>query len=102
MGTLFKFTAAAIALVAASACTVHRADNGPAPFGPSDFGLTIGLTATPDSINQDGASQSSIVVTAQDANGLAKGGVVVRLEMAVHERVRVVGIRLVRMHRRSG
>jgi PKD repeat protein len=75
--------AIAAALLAASACTVQQADPGPAPFGPSDFALAIGLTALPDTISHDGASQSSIVVTAHDANGQPRPGVVVRLDMGV-------------------
>lgn len=75
--------ALAAALVVASACTVQKAKEGPAPFGPSGFALSIGLTASPDSISQDGASQSSIVVTAQDATGSPKAGVVIRLDMSV-------------------
>lgn len=82
MGNRFKL-GAFVALVAASACTVHQADQGPAPFGPSDFGLAIGLTATPDSISQDGASQSSIIVTAHSSNPDLRS-FDVRLDMAVN------------------
>jgi PKD repeat protein len=72
---------AALLVFAASACTVHQADEGPDPFGPSDFALSIGLSASPDSVSWDGTSQSSIVVTANDEAGQPKAGVVVRLEI---------------------
>ena len=78
---LFKGLIATLA-VAFSACTVHEADPGPAPFGPSTFSLAIGLSANPDSISQDGTSQSSIVVTAFDENGGPKPGVVIRLDLS--------------------
>lgn len=84
MGHRFAITrafAAVAALVAMSACTVHQASEGPDAFGPSDLALSFTMTATPDSISWDGASQSSVVVTAIDANGQPKSGVVVRLEL---------------------
>ena len=84
-------TAVALLLLAASACTVHNGDEGPAPFGPSDFALSIGLTITPDSITQDGASQASVVVTAHDENGRPKPGVVVRLDIEVDGEVQDFG-----------
>src|SRR5262245_59754750 len=74
--------AAIDAFAFAAACTVH----GTAVTnlaGPSEFSLSIGVSATPDVINQDGFSQSSIVVVARDANGKAKAGLSVRLETLV-------------------
>lgn len=84
MGNRFSLTAAmaAITLVVTSACTVHQTEP-PALMGPSDFALSIDVSATPDSISQDGASQSSIIVTAHDANGALKSGVALRLDMQV-------------------
>lgn len=63
-------------------CTVHSTE-APPLSGPSDFALSFGITATPDSISQDGGSQSVIVVRAFDANGAPKAGVSFRLDMFV-------------------
>ncbi len=63
-------------------CTVHSTE-APPLSGPSEFALSFGITATPDSISQDGGSQSAIVVRAFDANGAPKAGVAFRLDMFV-------------------
>jgi PKD repeat protein len=63
-------------------CTVHRTE-APPVAGPSEFALSFGVSATPDSISQDGGSQSAIVVRAFDANGAPKAGVAFRLDMLV-------------------
>ena len=76
------------ALVAATlvasgvACTVHQTETPPLT-GPSDLSLRIDVTATPDSINQDGASQSSIRMTAAGASGQPLSGVSLRVDTAV-------------------
>jgi PKD repeat protein len=72
-------------LVGLSACTVHQttAPSAATVGGTTDFSLSLDMTATPDSISQDGASQSSIVVTAHGTNGAPKSGVPVRLDMQV-------------------
>lgn len=84
MGNRFAFTAAvsAIALVLTAACTVHQTEP-PALMGPSDFSLSVDVAVTPDSISQDGASQSSVTVTAHGPNGAVKAGVTLRLDMEV-------------------
>jgi PKD repeat protein len=64
------------------ACSVSET-KVPSPAGPSEFALSFALTATPDSISQDGASQSSIVVTARDVNGKTISGLVFRMDMFV-------------------
>lgn len=68
---------------ATAACTVHGTDV-PDLAGPSEFGLSLALTATPDSISQDGASQSSIAVVARGPDGTAKAGVSIRVQTAVN------------------
>src|SRR5436190_21143540 len=83
MGNRNKFLAAMAALAVVSACTGRQASEGPAALGPSGLALSMNLSVSPDSISQDGASQASIVVTATDANGQPKAGVVVRLETQV-------------------
>jgi PKD repeat protein len=69
-------------MLAWAGCTVHRTETPPLS-GPSDFGLSFGITATPDAISQDGGSQSAIVVRAFDATGAPKSGVTFRLDMLV-------------------
>lgn len=78
----FRFLPIAVAAVLLTGCTVHQAET-PDLSGPSEFALSFGLTATPDSISQDGGSQSAIAVTAFDATGKPKVGVTFRLDTFV-------------------
>jgi len=83
MGTWLTRRSALIAAVAlTTACTVHQ-DGVPSLTGPSEFGLSINITATPDSISQDGASQSAIVVFVRGPNGESLSGVALRLDIMV-------------------
>src|SRR5476649_2201650 len=78
---LFRFTG--IGFIALSAaCGVHQTE-APAISGPSTLATSIGITATPDRITQDGASQSSILVTVNGPNGLPVNGAAIRLDMIV-------------------
>src|SRR5206468_3645623 len=63
-------------------CTIHQSDT-PSLTGPSEFGLSVNISATPDSINRDGSSQSVVAITAHDPTGQPQSGVTVRLDMAV-------------------
>lgn len=74
--------AVAGALLLAAACTVHQTD-APGLAGPSTLAHTIDITATPDSITQDGVSRSTITVTAHGPSGAREAGVTVRLDMRV-------------------
>jgi PKD repeat protein len=75
-------TALAATLVLFTAgCTVEQTQI-PDLAGPSDFALSLNVTATPDTINQDGFSQSSVVVTARGPSGAPVSGVPVRLDLA--------------------
>ena len=73
-------SALAAVLFAAGACGVHQTST-PSLTGPSDFGLSVTVTASPDSINQDGGSQSAIRVTARDAGGRAISGETFRIDV---------------------
>src|SRR5207249_578864 len=79
--TFFRYALLAVAS-AAVACTVHQQET-PSITGPSEFALSVSVTALPDSILQDGGSQSSIRVTAHDANGQPKVGQSFRLDVLV-------------------
>ena len=58
MRTIKAIVALAASLAVAD-CTV---DNGAAPplSGPSDFGLSVALSASPDQLPRDGSSRSTI------------------------------------------
>lgn len=73
-----------VVLVAAlsAACTVHQAE-APALSGPSTLARTLDVTATPDRISQDGASQSAVLVRAFASDGRPQSGQAVRLDMLV-------------------
>jgi PKD repeat protein len=72
-----------VAAVVLAGCTVHQTE-APALAGPSDLALSIRVTALPDSISQDGGSQSSIQVTAIGPDGRPKSGLPIRLDMFVN------------------
>jgi len=76
-------TALLLAAVALAGCTVHQTE-APGLTGPSGLALTIRVAALPDSISQDGGSQSSIQVTAIGADGQPKNAVPVRVDMFVN------------------
>ena len=57
--TYIRRAAVALALLAAAGCTVKNSE-APPLTGPSGLALTLNLNAIPDSISQDGGSQSSI------------------------------------------
>ena len=71
-----------LATVALAGCTVHQTE-APGLSGPSGLALTIRVSALPDSISQDGGSQSSIQVSAIGPDGKPKSGQAVRLDMFV-------------------
>jgi PKD repeat protein len=72
-----------VAAVALAGCTVHQTE-APGLAGPSDLALSIRVSALPDSISQDGGSQSSIQVTAIGPDGKPKSGLPIRLDMFVN------------------
>lgn len=78
-----------IALIAlTTACTVTEV---PSLTGPSEFALSVSVTAQPDIITRDGFSQSTIVITARDPNGQPLPGVQFRVDMAVSNRLEDFG-----------
>jgi len=75
----FSLAAAIAAGLVIVGCTVHQTE-APPLTGPSQLALTLTVTATPDSISQNGADQSTIRVTATGPNGEALSGVAIRLQ----------------------
>ncbi len=55
-----------VMMVAVGGCTLDD-QKAPPLAGPSGLGLSLGVTASPDILPQDGASQSVIQVTATDS-----------------------------------
>jgi PKD repeat protein len=74
--------AVAVALVATAGCTVHNTDV-PALTGPSTFARSLTVTAIPDTISQDGGSQSSVKVLVIGPDGKGVAGVPLRVDMVV-------------------
>src|SRR5437867_4346246 len=72
----------AAAVAATTACTIHDTQT-PGLTGPSALAVTLRVTAIPDSIAQDGGSQSSVKVTAIGPDGRPVSGLPVRMDMIV-------------------
>jgi PKD repeat protein len=72
----------AIAVAAGSACTLDKQD-APPLSGPSELATSITLSANPEMLRQDGASQSQITILAKDSNGQPIKDRPVRLDIAV-------------------
>jgi hypothetical protein len=54
--------------VALTGCAIDDTQ-APSLTGPSELGLSVALTASPDTLLQNGAAQSTVAVVARDANG---------------------------------
>lgn len=67
-------------LMVSASCSVDSVST-PRPTGPSEFAVSLTMTATPDTLRQDGVAQSTIQVVARDHNALAIAGLSVRLEI---------------------
>ena len=74
--------ALAVATIAAG-CTMKSQDTPPLT-GPSELGLSITMTVSPDILTQDGSSQSLVTITAHDSNGKVKRDVSLRAEIEVN------------------
>src|SRR5262245_27109726 len=70
------------AAVLVSSCTMKKQETLDLS-GPSEFGTAIVLSASPDTLTQDGASQSMITVTSRDSNGGPKRNVSMRVSIVV-------------------
>ena len=81
-----RFLSRSIAVAAAGAlvasCTMNSQD--PPPLGgPSEFGQSVVVAVNPDSLPQDGASQSLVTVTVRDADSRPLRNVTLRVETRV-------------------
>ena len=79
-----QISAATALLMAATlaGCTMKEQEP-PDLAGPSEFGTSIAVAASPDLLTQDGASQSVVTVTARDANGQPVRNLSLRAEIQV-------------------
>jgi PKD repeat protein len=75
--------AIALALLASAGCTVKDTE-APSLSGPSGLALSLRVNAIPDSISQDGGSQSSVRVTAIGPDGKGISALPLRLDMFVN------------------
>ncbi len=73
---------AVLAAAFAGGCTVNETD-APPLAGPSEFALSINMQAVPDSIYQDGASQSAITIEARGPDSQPVRALPLRVEMYV-------------------
>ena len=78
------------AVLALAGCSLDR-QGPPELTGPSEQGLSLAITATPDIIPQDGASQASIQVIARDAHSQPVRGLSIRVETAVGSTLMDIG-----------
>jgi PKD repeat protein len=74
---------AAMALIATTAACTMKSQEPPGLAGPSEFAQSITVSASPDVLSQDGASQSVISVLARGPNGEALRNVSMRVEQQV-------------------
>jgi PKD repeat protein len=75
---------AVLALLALAAGCTMKTKEAPEFSGPSEFGTAISISITPDIIQQDGASQSVVTITARGPNGAPLANVPVRAEIRVN------------------
>lgn len=84
--TILRSVVAAFAVAAvasAGGCTMKE-QNEPPLTGPSELGLSVTLTASPDVLTQDGASQSVITAIARNANSQPAANVPLYVEIFVN------------------
>jgi PKD repeat protein len=65
-----------------TSCTMKKQE-APPLAGPSEYDQSITIQASPDQLNQDGASQSLVTVTARDGNGQPIRNLTLRVQLAV-------------------
>jgi PKD repeat protein len=71
-----------LAVAALAACTTKKTET-PALSGPSELGLSLALSASPDQLAQDGSSHSEIKIVARDANSQAKANLTCKVQITV-------------------
>jgi PKD repeat protein len=82
MATAKRYAGFVAVLALLSACTLKKQETPPLT-GPSTLGTSVQMTASPDTLTQDGASQSQVTVQVFDSNGQPKRNVSMRAEIMV-------------------
>lgn len=82
MAFIVRLVAVTAVALGVSACTTKKTEP-PVSSGPSEFGTSVVLTASPDVLPQDGKSQSQIIIFARDANGQPLRNLSLRADIAV-------------------
>jgi PKD repeat protein len=80
MTKYFRHMFVLMTAVLAAACTMTDA-SAPPLAGPSEMSLSLTVTANPDVLSLDGASQALITIEARDANGQLAPNVPLRVEI---------------------
>lgn len=83
MKAMTRLSALGLAAVMAASCTM-KDQEAPPITGPSEFGTSVTISATPDVLQQDGASQAAVAITVRDAAGQPLAGVPLRAEIRVN------------------
>jgi hypothetical protein len=86
MARAFRLVVLLAAAAALTACNV-KSTQVPALSGPSELGLALALQASPDTLTQNGSSQSTLTVFARDSNGQPARNVALRVEVVVSGKV---------------
>lgn len=79
-----------VVLAAAAGCTAKET-KPPELTGPSELGLAVSVSATPDVLQMDGVAQSSVVVDVRNASGQPASGIGIRAEIVFNGQVADVG-----------
>jgi PKD repeat protein len=75
------------AVMAVTGCSVKET-NAPDVTGPSELGLSIKVTATPDVLTMDGLSQSTVVIEARNSQGQPVSSLGFRAEVVAGGEIR--------------
>jgi PKD repeat protein len=70
---ILRTIVAVAACLSVAACTLEDGA-GPSPTGPSEFALSVTLSATPDQLPRDGSSQSVVTITVRDESSRPVAG----------------------------
>jgi PKD repeat protein len=82
MDKVLRAAPALAAAVLVAACTVHQADT-PGLAGPSEFGVSVSMSASPDTLTQNGSDRSTIVVSLRGPNNQPMPNQTLHLDIVV-------------------
>jgi hypothetical protein len=86
MARAFRTLALLSAVALAAGCSVQETPV-PGLTGPSELALSLAVAATPDTITQDGSSQTLVVVQARDTAGRAVANLSLRFDVIKDDKV---------------